>query len=219
MSVNNYVLTTRQRLMNFLGITTVTTTEGNVLDRIINSVTDYIEHYCQRRFKQTTYTNEEYDGTGSKQLLLKNYPVSTTATFTLGERQTSLHSDDWDNVDSSLYFVNITEGIVELPRGKDWRALTSTGESEFNALIRGWRVTYTAGYNYDNTVTFLSDVGLSDLEYIAWRLCAIGWNRRKGDPGVESERIGDYSVSYAKEVFENSEVKAILDKYARMDVV
>jgi hypothetical protein len=55
------------------------------------------------------------------------------------------------------------------------------------------------------------------VEYVAWKLVATAWEQRKGSTGVESEHIGDYSVKYAKNVFENEDIKAILDKYKRFE--
>lgn len=203
MAVKSYALTTRQRLIDFLGLTGLTSTQNSVLDRIIDSVTEFIENYTGRRFKQTTYTNELYDGDGSEYLLLKNYPVNSASSFTLSRRDSVVNESSWSSIDSEDYFVDYDTGIVEY-----------AGGLRFASQPKHYRVTYTAGYNYDNSSTFLSDTEAGDIEYIAWKLCAVAWARRQGDPSIASESIGDYSVSYTKEAFENDEVKSVLDKYS-----
>lgn len=203
MSVKSYSLTTRARLIDFLELSGLSDAENNVLDRIIDSVTEYIENYCDRRFKETTYTDEKYDSDGGVELILNNYPVSQSDTFALSVRNNLNNQDSWTSIDSEDYFVDYNAGIIKAQRG-----------NKFLVGIQIYKVTYTAGYDFDNSTTFLSDTTAGDVEYIAWRLAATAWNRRKGDVGIKSEQIGDYKVVYASEVFGNDEVKEILDKYA-----
>ena len=209
MALNANALTSVQRLADFLELGTITvgSSKETLLQRIINAVSQFVETYTGRTFKQTTYTNEEYDvGTKSEYLHLKNWPVSSTASFTLQERQSAENEDDWDTIDSEDYFVDYDSGVVELAQGL-----------KFGRGPKRYRVTYTAGYNFDNSSTFLGDF-LPDLEYVVWKLCATLYNRRRGGVGVESERLGDVSVTLTKNVFESEEVREILDKYSKEEV-
>ena len=207
MAVKSYALTTRQRLIDFLGLSGLSSTQNTILDRIIDTATEYIENYCDRRFQQTAYTNEVYNGDGSQFLQLQNYPVSSTASFTLGRRDSVANENDWSTIDSEDYFVHYDEGIVEYIKGL-----------KFQNAPRRYRVSYTAGFNFDNSTTFLADTEAGDVEYAMWRVCATAWQKRKGAVGVISERLGDYSVTYSKEVFESPEIKEVLDKYARLNI-
>ena len=207
MAVKSYALTTRQRLIDFLGLSGLSSTQNTVLDRIIDTATEYIENYCDRRFQQTVYTNEVYDGDGSRYLMLKNYPVNSASTFTLSRRDSVGNEDDWSTIDTEDYFVHYNEGIVEYIKGL-----------KFQNAPKRYRITYTAGFNFDNSSTFLADTEAGDVEYAMWRICSASWQRRKGDVGVISERLGDYSVEYSKGVFESPEIKEVLDKYARMNI-
>jgi len=206
MAVKSYALTTVARAEDFLGTGTLTGTNANVLERIIDSVTEFVENYCKRRFKQTAYTNELYDGTGSDTIILQNYPVSSTESFTLQIRTSSGNENEWESVDSEDYFINFSAGIVRAAHGLKF--LTGTYR---------YRVSYTAGYGFDNSSTFLAQTEAGDVEYVTWKLIAAAWNRRKSEPGIKSESIGDYSVTYMTEAFENEEIKAVLDKYARIE--
>ncbi len=206
MSVKSYALTTRQRLMDFMGVSSLTSTQENVLDRVIDSVTEYIERYIGFRVKQTAYSNEEYSTDESPTLILKNFPIDSAETFTLARRNSSINENNWETIDSQYYHVDYNAGIIYGASG--WR---------FSKTRNGYRVTYTAGYDFDNSATFLSDTEGGDLELATWMLATTMWNRRKGGAGITQESIGDYSVTYAKSIMENDELRAILDKYARSE--
>jgi len=208
MATVSHSLTTRQRLLDFLGVDSTTATEDDVLDRIINAVTAYVENYTGRRIMKTAHSNEVYDGHNEEQIILKNWPVDSDETFTLQYRDSSENEDDWETIDSTDYYVKYDEGIVH-----------GTGRSKWIAAIRKYRVSYTAGYNFDNATTFLSDTVAGDLEYITWKLASLAWNNRQADPNVASESLGDYSVSFMKTVMEDGDVKSVLDKYKRYEMV
>ena len=91
-SLNSWALTTLADVKESLGIDSGTTTGDNLIIRKINQATDMIESYCgknnSQHFASTVYTNEEYDGTGTDQLILKNRPVITFTT--LQQRDTTL---------------------------------------------------------------------------------------------------------------------------------
>ena len=208
MAVTTYALTTRARLQDFLGITSPTATQQSLLDRSIDAATDFIERYCGRRFQLTTNTQEVYDGTDTPYILLKNWPVSTTAAFTLEERESTKNSNNWGSIDSEDYFIHYDEGIVEF-----------IGGFKFRKYPRAFRATYASGYDFD-TVTAgkeLEAVGLGDLEYAVWKLAGTIYNNRKNNLNVESERLGDYAVTFRKQVMEDEDVKSILDKFIRLD--
>jgi hypothetical protein len=208
MSVNTYALTTRQRLQDFMGLSAPTVTQASVLDRCIDAVTDFIEHYCQRRFKLTVYTQEVYNGTDTPYILLKNFPVDSTTAITLERRSSSANEDDWDSIDSEDYFVHYDEGIVEF-----------IGGYLFRKYPRAFRITYKAGYDFNTTDKTLESVALGDLEYATWKLASTAYNQRKGSGNVDSERLGDYAVTFRKLTMEDDDIKAILDKYIRLDEI
>lgn len=205
MNTNAWALTTRARVMDFMGITSLTAQQENVLDRIIDAVTDYIEHFCGRRFKSTAYA-EEFNGDGSRDYTAKHYPIS--AITSLQYRNSSANEDSWTSMDTEDYFYDLNSGIIML-----------SGNSRFIFFSDYlYRLNYTAGFAFDNTNTFLSTTGGADLEYAVWKLCVTAFDKAKGEVGVESESIGDYSVTYAKTMFENSEIKEIISKYKGFEV-
>ena len=208
MAIKAYALTTVQRAADFLGLGTIVSNSTNDkrLQRLIDSVTDFIEHHIGYRVKQTTYSNEEYDTEKGSTLLLDKFPIST---FTnLQRRSSALNDDNWETVDSNLYHVDNDSGII-----------TGAGGWLFARTIKGYRVNYTAGFNFDNTATFLQDTEGSDLELAAWLLISTLFSRGKGGVGIKSESIGDYRVVYAKSLMENEDIQALLDKFKKIEPI
>lgn len=206
MAILSYTLTTEARLAAFLDITTPTGTDLTAFQNIINTATTFIENYIGRRVKKTAYSHEEYDTELSETLNLKNFPVDSSATFTLERRSSSQNEDDWESVDTQYYHVDYDSGIIMGANGL-----------RFARTSKGYRASYTAGYDFDNSTTFLSDTEGGDLELAIWMLASALWNKRTsggGSGNIQSERIGDYSVTYTKVLLENPDIKSILDKYA-----
>ncbi len=201
MALLNYALTTVARAKSFLDITT--SDEDTLIERLVNSATDFIEKYCGRRFKKTEYSNELYDGSGSTKLLLKQYPVDSASDFVLEKRNSIDNNDSWSEIDSEDYFVHWDKGIIENVR------------DIFYKYPQHYRISYSAGYDYNNSDSFLSDVGAADLEYACWKLVSSLYDEIGTNGGIQSESLGDYSVSYMKTTMADEELKSILDNYKK----
>lgn len=202
--INANGLTTVQRVKDFLGITVAT--HDTILERIINQVSDFVENYCDRTFVETAYSNELYDGTGTDKLFLKNFPISSTATFTLQVRTSSQNVSNFDSIDSDLFFIDYTTGILE------------TNGWGFYERPQHYRISYTAGYAFKNnaaTLVTLESLNIGDLEFAVWKLVANAFEMRKNTSNVQSESIGDYSVTFRKSTMADQEIKDILNGYTR----
>ena len=197
----SYALTTVARFKTYASIST--SADDTLLENLIDIVTEFVENYTQRRFKQTTYTDEEYDGKGSKQIVLRQYPITTFNK--LQRRDTLANTSNWSTIDSELYFIDLPSGILE-------------ARFKFFKHVKLYRVTYIAGYNFDNLTTFLSDTEAGDIEWATWELVKAAYNKRKQQPGLSSARLGDASVTYRAMVIEDRDIKAILEKYRRQSV-
>ena len=207
MALKTYALTTVARLCAFMDISVPTGGALTAMTEMINAVTELIEGYIGRRLKETAYSQEEYDTEYAQTLNLQNFPVSTTAAFTLESRKSSENENEWDTVESKYYHVDNISGIIE-----------GAGGSRFVRTTKGYRVSYTAGYSFDNSSTYLADTVAGDIELAAWMLMSGVWNKRRGGSAGEiaSERIGDYAVSYRATLLQSKDVRAILDKYAEV---
>lgn len=164
-----------------------------------------IERYCGgRRFKETTYTNAEYDATNDNVLVLKQFPITSTTTFSLQQRDTSLNESDWTTVDSELYFTSTSSGVVEL-------LFTAYG---------GWnryRVTYSAGY----------DEIPVDLAEACVTLAAFLYENGTSGTNVKSKEEGQRKIEYfdpksggsGDSLFEQLGIDEILDSYKTFPIL
>jgi hypothetical protein len=60
--------------------------DEDIIRQIQSAVENWVQKECRRNFEQTTYNLERYNGTGSKYLYLKNYPVSAVYLLSIGSR-------------------------------------------------------------------------------------------------------------------------------------
>lgn len=127
----SYALTTVADVKESLGIDAGDTSKDNIITRKINQATKMIEKFTGVRFASTVYTDEEYDATNVDQLVLKQRPIITFTSFSI--RDTSLNQNDWEVIDSALYFVDYSAGVIDLLFKLDGR-------------WNRYKVTYTAGY-------------------------------------------------------------------------
>lgn len=193
-------LTTVQRFKDFREIND--NNEDTLIERLINATTAYVQRYCGRTFLLTTYTNQEYDGDGSRILRLRNYPVTTVTS--LERRGSAMNTNTWSTISDDFYFIQTENGLIK-------------ANFNFVRLVKAYRVTYSAGYDYDQAAKTLESIGLGDLEYAVWKLVSDAYNDRMQSGNVQSESIGDYSVTFSKTVSEDPEVKQILDSYCSYD--
>ncbi len=209
MAVKSYALTTPQRAADAIGLGTLVASSAKevLLGRLIDSVTEYVEGYLGFRVQETAYTNEEYDTEKSDSLNLKSYPINSGETFSLGRRNSLLDTDDWEAIDGDYYTVDFDAGIIY-----------GMGSWQFARTRAGYRVTYTAGFSFDNSSTFLAETEGGDIELAVWLLLGTLYNRIKGGAGIKSEAIGDYKVVYAMTMFENKDIQNLLDKYRKGDI-
>ena len=208
MAVKSYALTTLARLKDFIGISVAT--YDTILETIIDVCTDIVEAETGRRFKQTSYSNEEYHGSGQNTLVLKNYPVVSGETFNLEKRGAVTREDNWNSIDSELYYVDEEAGII-----------TMAGSGIFLKVPYHYRVTYTAGYNFDNAGggSTLNDVGIGDLEIAFWKLCNNVYAGRKSQTGIKSESIGNYSVTFGELMSTDKWFENVINKYKRNPLI
>lgn len=132
----SYALTTVADVKESLGIDSGDTSKDNLIKRKINQATEMIEGFCQlsyaHHFKETTYTNEVFDGTYSNTLSLRMRPVSDITSFQ--RRDTTVNQSSWSDVETDSYFEDLSSGVINL--------LFTT--------VSGWggyRVSYVAGYS------------------------------------------------------------------------
>ena len=173
-------LTTLSNIKTELEITS--TDYDDILSQLIDNVSQTIATITDRVL-EASYLDEYYDGNGSRELLLNEYPINSITSIIVSD--TALTSNDYEYYSES--------GLVILD----------------NAVSEGYRkirVQYNAGY------TSIPD----DLEFLARRLVIEAF-KAKDNPGIKSERVGNWSVTFSKSLlFDNPMYSNILDKYKRV---
>jgi hypothetical protein len=204
MATIDRALTTLERVKNRLGLKE--TNFDILLEQIINSVTDWIESQCNnRRFKQTSYTNEIFDGSPSPRHLRRNLvfmhiPIISLSSF---KRNIGLSSSPiWSDVFLEEYQLLDKEGMIYMPAG------LPVGR-------RNIKVSYVAGYKIDfSHETDATKHNLPfDISALAERLAVKEFKRRE-DVGKSGETVGDATVNYFDHLEE--EDKATITKYKRL---
>ncbi len=155
-------------LKNDLGITTETNFD-NIIARIANGVTDYIEPYCNRYFKARSIT-EQLDGTATKDIFLRS-PILYVTSMT----------DKTTVVASANYVVYKSTGRVRLTSGHVW----TPEDQAIKAIYR---------YGYEDAA-LPQNIKLAAMTWANYWFHAIKDDRM----GLQSKSEGDLSISFRLE--------------------
>lgn len=177
----------------------VTIASSDTQNMIINAASDTCDKLTGRVLRSTAYVDEVYDGNGSCYIFLKQYPASAVSSV-----------KRWDPVTATLlytYTVNLEYILHE-----------ENAIYLYGGTLRGinlYKISYTAGY------------AITDVPWDLKKACAeiAGMlYRGKGKTGIESERIGAYSVTFKGNIPELGaipvppEVWAVLQMYRKHNV-
>ena len=189
-----FALTTVDRIKQRLGINNANL--DAVILRIVNAATDFVESYCNRRFKEQTVTNELHviDNYGQEYVFLKQRPV--TALTALQYRAGSIGSPTWNYmpVENFELVEDGKSGLIKV----------------YGGMAKGFlvRATYTAGYkvdfaNFGNVSLHTLPADLTDCaERLVTRLL-----KRREDEGKSGTSYQQSSVDYMTDLsFEDREV-------------
>lgn len=195
----DYALTTKERVKSRLDITA--TTFDGLINALISATTARIEKMAGRRFKQTAYSQELYDGsdiygTTLAILVANNGPMTELPVL---EYKAGSNTDPtWYTYSENDYDVNLDMGVIymngTLPRGK-----------------RNVRLTYTAGYVIDFTSSY--DVGVTHtLPAEITEVCeevVVRLFKRRDSEGRTNESFQESSITWSDGVFTEENVATI----------
>lgn len=187
--LTSYALTTAARVKVRLGIADGTTTWDTLIERLINSATDWLERKTKRRFKETTYTSQVHHGGDGRMtcIYLRQFPVTT-----LSAAQYRAGTPDvpaWTDFQASEY---------ELLQDEEPRRVRV-----YQRVPRGQnnlRFTYTAGYKIDFANETASTHTLPfDVSDLVERLVVKAFKRRESE-GKTAEAATEASTSWAADL-------------------
>lgn len=215
----NNALTTLESAKTFLGIDPTDTSLDDYLTFSINSASDMIESYCNRKFGLTVY-KEFKQGRGSTKLILENYPVVSLNKLVINDQ----------NIDVNEVIVLQDEGMLYRPNG-GFPEYTLVGgflnprpdDTQFNVYVE-----YSAGYVLPKDASDTNPRTLPyDIELACLRMLRIMKLDKQSSEGqnliLKREQLGDWMVEYEPE-FKSSNSKldyldpdilSILDRYKR----
>jgi hypothetical protein len=157
-----------------------------LISGLADAATDIIENYCARTFASTVYTNEVYDGTGTRVLTLRNFPIVSVASIL----------ENSNPLSSALDAVSAPDVIIR---------------PEVGQLIRPWfywlpyfgwyKITYTAGFS-----AVPAGIAQACLELTGIML------RDKEHPGIAQKTTGQQTTTYLKTLSQGSQ--RVLDGYS-----
>lgn len=199
----DYALTTVADVKESLGIDSGDNSKNNLIIRKINQATEMIERYTGRRFKTTTYTNEEYDATGIDQLILRQRPIHTDEAFSLSWRNSSQNEDQWEVSETEYYFSDANAGVVD-------------GNFNFGGRWNRFRVTYTAGYD-----TIPADIAEAAATLAGFLVenGAAGTNVKSKTEGQRKIEYQDQGMQGAMSLFEQLGIDDILNPYRNYPIM
>lgn len=180
----NRRLTTLSALKAELGITD--TTQDALLEQLIDQASAMIETYCNRCFAKQRY-RETIPGYGSAYLILTMRPVISIES--IKENGTLISDYSLDSPGS---------GLVHRRKGWGWDpsiAWNITWHVIANSEVADYEVEYTAGYVLPGDVnrTLPADIEKACIDIVKnWYL------ENQQGTNIQSESLGDYSVTYAK---------------------
>ena len=197
-----WALCTLAEVKEYLGIPTATTTWDDLLSRLINSASSFIEKETDRRLVATDYDkdvtadreNTWIDGLGSKILHLRQYPINSVSQCQVSGSTLSA-AGLTDYYGSTGYVIRKRRGALYYANG-------------FDVGIQNCRVSYNAGYA----------AGTPEREELRELCCSlVGWvyNNRK-HLGFKSERIGNYA--YSRGDLREAWQWSAIDRYRRKTV-
>lgn len=111
MALYDWAICSYDDVVDALTDTTVPESERPLIERIINTITDYIENYCNRRIKRRADLITEFpEGFGEKWIILQYPPVDVQSVYIDYSRT---FSED-TKIDSDYYFVDEKTGLITL---------------------------------------------------------------------------------------------------------
>jgi len=194
--------TTQDKILTYLGLSALPSPLTSLTD-FINSVTAFINKYCNRTFEASASV-KYYDGDGSKTVLIDD--ITSLTKFEILDEDGNV---DYLFDDTSYYFL---EPINEEFKNK---IIINSYNAPIGHFIKGHQnIKVTAVFGHSITVPY-------DIELVATKLVAeilSDYNVSGGD--VQSERLGEYQVTYQSltNAVDNLGIRKILDSYRRLSV-
>lgn len=198
-------LTSRTKVKRHIGIPSSNTSKDALIDQIIEGVSGFIETQTHRTFEVKEYT-EIFDGDGSDEIFLKQYPLRSVISLTINKSVIDLDAEE----DAETIVIDNDAGSIYRQAG-------------FAAGRKNIKVVYEAGFNAPDDP---ADSGSEEsgetgedlptaLEAAAIRLSARVYERRTAE-GVSNVAPTGISIAYKDAI--DADITSILEAYTKRRV-
>lgn len=197
------------------------TTQDALLEALITRASAAICAHTGRVLKRATYTSEPYAVNGQTYLYLKQWPIQTLTSVTLGGILLTV------NVDYYMSAADAAAGRIYRPQGWNGATLSRGLIPDAYKGDRDILVTYDAGYYLPDDVTVApaaahyvagaADSLPADLQAIAEAAVCIRYGAiQKGADGLTSIKEGGVAYTFAPgDTLLNADLKKALTGYKR----
>lgn len=199
MALNENALLELNEAKNWLGISLTDTDYDFKIEQFINSASEKIETYLNRKLAAKSYT-ERVDGNRNVRVILKHYPVESVSSVKL--------SSSWDftvdAIDVDDYHIS-DDGVLTFKNSTAKRGNLNL------------QVVYNGGYVLPNSPVQVGEalpsaIKMACIEFVKWL-----WNIDHDERfGVSSRNKQGQTVSYVKGI--PQEIMAMIEDYKRVEV-
>ena len=192
-------------LLANLDFNNLNTPEQAQLRALAVAATVWIEKYCNRIFRKTTYTNEAHNGTGELYILVFNPPLITLTQVTIQESNFSGDSVLTDFA-ASKFDTKLSTGKIRFKPNSFLASTTGLFSEGFQNIL----IDYTGGF----------DSVPEPVKLVAADFIIEMFDPSEKPQGIEKEKLGNYFYSKGTSYFQNLTftTKKILDSYRLLRV-
>lgn len=193
---STYFLVTLADLKEYLGIATSDLDYDIIMQNMLDEVYFIFKNATQRELKARELT-EYYDGDGTTKLLLRSFPVnSTAATIDVRDDVDGIFGTD-TKFDSDEIRIDSENGILHLVG------------ATFSEGPQSVKVVYNAGYGYNGAKIPY------DLQHATFEMCGFLWKRRQEKTwDVNSLAVAGSSIALVENEMPQT-VKTVIARYRR----
>ncbi len=173
------------------------------IERLVNSASEMISKYCNRKFIADTYS-EYYKGSGRQKLVLNQYPVNYITSVKVDSASLTAGTD-YVTADQTY----LDQGIIFKNNGWTWYGYLTGLVGELTAPVDNIEVVYSAGYTLSPEASRTLPYDLEDacISLVSTQYEMIGSKQ------LTKETIGPLSSDFIQGL--PWDVKQTLDKYAK----
>lgn len=178
--------------------------QDSFLNSLINEASSLIKEYTEREFGIGEYI-EYVKGENTQNLILTHYPI----------QEVKYVKELGREIPPEMYMVIKDKGILfsSYGWGASYLMLKGTITMAPAGYVQFYEVRYKAGYVLPEDTQNTGDKLPEAIERVCLDIVKILYNSRKKDDSIQSERLGDYSVTFKDSKL--GELLSLLDRFKR----